>query len=113
MEEQKYLQKDVLEIDSHELLIRFLLKCKNDSRSDNSKATAISSCADLVTAVYYYRRYPNVNDFIEKYLKNKENYFHLQWARTTWAELSKMTESEMSDLVINQIDMVDNSSEEQ
>ncbi len=113
MEDQKYLQKDVLEIDSHELLIRFLLKCKNDSRSDSSKSSAVSSCADLVTAVYYYRKYPNVNDFIEKYLKNKENYFHLQWARTTWTELSKMTEAERSDLVINQIYIVDNFSEEQ
>lgn len=112
MEKNTYLQKNSLEIDSLELLIRFLLKCKNDAHKNEHKSKFISSCADIVAAVHYYRRYPNVNDFISKYLKDKENYFQLQWARVTWASLSKMTEAEISNLVINQIYLVDNSEEE-
>lgn len=111
MDNQQYIEKGSLSIDSQELLIRFLLKCKNDSKKNECRTDFISSCADIVTATYYYRRYPNVNDFINKYLKEKQNYFHLQWARKTWAKLSEMSESDISNLVINQICMVDNSDE--
>lgn len=97
------IQQNKLEIDSHELLIRFALKCKKDG----------SVCAaDLVTAVYYYRKYPNVTDFITKYLPYNQDYFQIQWVRSSWANFSKMTESEISDLVINQIILVANSEEE-
>lgn len=102
-------QKSTLEIDSFELLIRFLQKCKNDIEKDGPRSDFISACADIVTAVYYFRKHPNVNDFIEKYLKDKENYLQLQWARTTWDKLSKMTNIEISDLVIKQIQIIDNS----
>lgn len=111
MENNYPLKENALEIDSYELLIRFLLKCKIDSEKDEPRAKFISSCADIVTAIYYYRRYPDVNDFINKYLKSKKNYFHLQWARNTWATLSKLTDTEVTEIVINQISIIDNSDE--
>ena len=111
MEKEQSLQKNTLEIDSLELLIRFLIKCKGDAQKNESKSKTITSCSDIVAAIYYYRRYPDVTDFIQKYMKSKEDYFQLQWARATWAALSKMSESEISNLVIYQIQLVDNSQE--
>ncbi|MBI3590762.1 MAG: hypothetical protein HY094_05200 [Candidatus Melainabacteria bacterium] len=112
MEKEQSLQKNTLEIDSLELLIRFLIKCKSDAQKNESKSKTITSCSDIVAAVYYYRKYPNVNDFIQKYMKKKEDYFQLQWTRATWATLSKMSEPELSDLVMYQIQLVDNSQED-
>lgn len=106
-------QNKTLEIDSFELLIRFLQKCKNTIEIDEPRAHFISACADIVTAIYYYRKYPYVNDFIEKHLKDKENYFQVQWARSTWRKLSKMTTAEMCELVIKQVQMIDNSDQDE
>ena len=106
-------KQNTLFIDSLELLIRFILKCKNDVKRNKADVNLVSSCADIVSAVYQYRRYPNINKFIEKYLTGKEDYFKLQWARATWAKLSTLTEAEISELVINQIQLVDNSLQEQ
>lgn len=105
MDNELSLQKNSLEIDSLELLIRFILMCQNEAKKNELKYSLVS-CIDIVTAVYYYRRYPNVNDFINAYLKENEDYFKLQWVRTTWNNLSKMSEPELSNLVINQISLV-------
>ena len=112
MENKPSLQKSPLQVDSLELLIRFLIKCKQDAENDELRAKFISSCADIVAAVYYYRKFPNVNEFIEKYLNHKDAYLQLQWTRTTWASLSKMSDAEISDLVINQVQIVDNLEED-
>lgn len=109
MDKEPYLRENNLDIDSMELLFRFLQLCKEVVKKSGACSDTISSCADIVAAVYYYRRYPDVNNFIYKYLKNKENYFQLQWTRDTWARFSKLTETELSELVINQIYSVDNS----
>lgn len=113
MDSNKSIQNNNLTIDSFELLIRFLQKCKSDSESNENRASVISSCADIIAAAYYYRKFPNVNDFIEKYLKDKEDYFYLQWARSTWAKFSKMTEPGLSEVVINQILTIDNFEEDE
>jgi hypothetical protein len=113
MEPNQSIQNNKLKIDSFELLIRFLQKCKNDSEANEARAPIISSCADIIAAAYYYRKFPNVNDFIEKHLKNKENYFYLQWARSTWSKFDKMTAAELGDLVINQILTIDNFEEDE
>ena len=113
MENDSHLTKDTLTIDSLELLLRYLIKCKNDAKKDESRSKFIFSCADILAAVYYYRTYPNINDFIEKYMNDKDNYFQIQWARTTWANLGKLTNAEISNLVIKQISLVDNLEEEQ
>ena len=107
MENEIQANKKTLEIDSHELLLRFLLECK-DSTSNNEFRKSIIHGADLVTAVFYYRRYPKVEDFIEKYIKGNYDYFLLQWIRSTWDTFSKMSENELSELVINQISTVAN-----
>lgn len=102
--ENESLQENTLEIDSHELLTRFVFKCKKDERV---------CAADIVSAVYYYRKYPGVNDFITKFLVNNQDYFQIQWVRSTWNKLSQMSQEELSELVINQINLVANSEEEQ
>ena len=113
MDPNQSIQNNKLKIDSFELLIKFLQKCKSDSEANESRASIISSCADIIAAAYYYRKFPNVNDFIEKYLKNKENYFYFQWARSTWSKFGKMTDAELSNLVINQILTIDNFEEDE
>lgn len=105
MENELSLQKKSLEIDSLELLIRFILMCQNEAKKNELKFSLTSSI-DIVTAIYYYRRYPNVNDFINAYLKDNEDYFKLQWIRKTWDDLSKLSEVELSEIVINQISLV-------
>ena len=113
METNPLMRENTLQINLHELLMRFLIKCKNDIEHNEQRASFISSCADIVAAVYYHRQIPDVNDFINKYLKNKNDYLQIQWARKTWETLSRMSEPEISDLVINQIYSVDYSEEEQ
>lgn len=112
MENNLSLQKETLNIDSHELLLRFILKCKKESENNENK-DLLTSAADLVTAVYYYRKYPDADNFISQYLSNSQDYFQIQWVRRTWANLSKLTPDEHSNLVINQISLVANSEEEQ
>lgn len=109
MENNLPTKDEVQQIDSNELLLRFIMKCSN-SENDDFSATK-SSSANLVSAVYYFRKYPDINDFLSKHLKDNKDYFLIQWTRTTWAKLSSMTEEEISDLVINQICLVDNSEE--
>ena len=105
MGKEMYLSKG--QIDSMELLSRFILNCKNRVHEGEFKSPALSY-ADIVTAVYYYRKYPDPNVFITEYLKDMKDYFLLQWVRATWASLSKMTPTEISELVINQITLVAN-----
>lgn len=110
MENNLPVKEEGLEIDSNELLIRFIMRCTNNDSSEF--AASKSSSANLVSAVYYFRKYPDINDFLSKQLKESKDYFLIQWTRTTWAKLSSMTEEEISELVINQISLVDNSEEE-
>lgn len=91
-----------LAIDSQELLFRFIVSCQN-SFEKNSLKYSLLSCADIVSAVHYYRKYPNVNEFINTYVRDKKDYFKIQWIRSTWATFSNMTEEELSNLIINQI----------
>ncbi len=111
MENNLPIQENTQIIDSMELLTRFLIKCKEELQRDEEKVLVINCSADLVTAVYYYRKYPDVNEFINKYLKNSNNYFHIQWVRATWITFSKMSPEEISNLVINQISAVADSEE--
>lgn len=104
------IQKNKLEIDSLELLIRFLTICKNESDTTEFKAE-LDCTVDVVTAVYYFRRYPNVEDFINEHMKNSSNYFQIQWARKIWQEFSQKSQAELSDLAINRISLVANSEE--
>ncbi|OGI18696.1 MAG: hypothetical protein A3B68_03375 [Candidatus Melainabacteria bacterium RIFCSPHIGHO2_02_FULL_34_12] len=106
-------QGNTLQADSLELLTRFLIQCKSDTESQSDRKEVVNSSADLVTAVYYYRRYSDVNEFISKYLKNNNDYFHIQWIRTTWDSLSKMSDAQISELVINQITIIANPDEEE
>lgn len=106
------LQGDTLEIDSLELLIRFVIICKNLAENNELKSQLLGS-ADIVSAVYYYRKFPNVEDFINLFMKNTGEYFQIQWARKTWAEFSRMSHAELSELVINKISFVANLEKEQ
>ena len=104
--------KDSFSIDSFQLLSRFVTECKEVSKEHDYYPTPLCS-ADILTAVYYYRVFPDVTHFIEKIYKNRDNYFQLQWIRNTWNKLSNMNESELSELVIKQISSVTNFTEEQ
>jgi len=101
-----------LNVDSFELLIRFILECRDKAEKDDS-AYPLFDSANLVTAIYYFRRYADVNEFLEQFVKSSNDYFQIQWVRSTWAYLNKMSEAELCDLVINQITLVANSKEEQ
>ena len=101
-----------LKINSFELLSNFVVQCKKVLRSDEHYPISLCS-ADILTAVHYYRLYPDVEYFIENVFKFKQNYFQLQWVRAVWARFSKMTEVELSELVINQIILVAKLEEEQ
>ena len=98
------LKQNTNQIDWQELLIRFIHSCKKDTQMYS---------ADIISAVYYYRRYPKAEDFINSFLAENQDYFQIQWVRSTWAYLSKMSDVQLCDLVINQITLVDNSKEEQ
>ena len=101
-------QGNTLEIDSLELLVRFIIMCKNRAEESELKLHFIAN-ADLVSAVYYYRKYPNIDDFLNIHMKDNADYFQIQLARQAWAEFSIMTQAELSDFVINKISLVDNS----
>ena len=113
MENELSLNQDTLKIDHFEILSRFIINCKQRSSQETTFKLLLYCSADIAAAVYYYRKYPDVNKFISECLKNSCDYLQLQWVRSTWARLSSMTEEEMSDLVINQILLVANSEEEQ
>ena len=97
-------------INSIELLTRFVSECKEASQGQDYYPISLCS-ADILTAVYYYRFFPDVDEFIELAFKSRNNYFHLQWVRSMWNKLSKMSEAEVSNLVIKQITTVANSPE--
>ena len=101
-----------IKINGFELLSNFVTQCKKVTKNDDYYPTALCA-ADILTAVYYYRLYPDVEYFIENVFKFKHNYFQLQWVRSIWQRFSKMTEPELSDLVINQITLVAKLAEEQ
>ena len=112
MENELPLKNEEVKVNSFELLTDFVSECKKIVRDDDYYPTALCS-ADILTAVYYYRLYPDVGYFIENVFKFKNNYFQLQWVRSVWSRFSNMTESELSDLVINQIKLVAKLGEEQ
>ena len=101
-----------IKINSFDLLANFVTQCKKIVRNDDYYPTTLCS-ADILTAVYYYRLYPDVEYFIENIFKFKHNYFQLQWVRTIWTRFSKMADAELSELVINQITLVAKLEEEQ
>ena len=105
-------ESNILEVDYLELLTRIILSCNDLSQSDPSKTESIKA-ADIISAAYYFRRYPDVDDFIEKFLKKHNDYFQLQWIRSAWSKFHKLSEEELSELVIDQICLVANLEEEQ
>ncbi len=112
MENELPIQSEEININSFELLSSFVSQCKQVIRNDDYYPTVLCS-ADILTAVYYYRLYPNVEYFIKNVFKFKNNYFQLQWVRATWQRFSEMTDVELSNLVINQIMLVAKLEEEQ
>ena len=112
MENELPIQNEDIKINSFELLANFVSECKKIVRDDDYYPTVLCS-ADILTAIYYYRQYPDVKYFIENVFKFKDNYFQLQWVRAIWSKFSSMTEAELSTLVINQITLVAKLAEEQ
>ncbi len=112
MENELPIRNEDIKIDSFELLSNFVSQCKKVLNNNDYYPTALCS-ADILTAVYYYRQYPDVEYFIKDIFKYKNNYFQLQWVRSTWSKFKSMTEDELSDLVINQITLVAKLEEEQ
>ena len=112
IENELSVQSEEVEINSFELLAGFVSECKKIVREDDYYPTVLCS-ADILTAVYYYRLYPDVEYFIENVFKFKHNYFQLQWVRSIWLRFGKMTDAELSELVINQIILVAKLGEEQ
>ena len=112
MENELPIQKEGLKINSLALLSNFIAQCKKVAKNNDYYPTALCS-ADILTAVHYYRLYPDVEYFIENVFKFKTNYFQLQWVRSMWSRFSKMSEAELSNLVINQITLVAKLEEEQ
>ena len=110
--QEKNIESEEIKVNSFELLSNFVSECKNIVKSDDYYPTTLCS-ADILTAVYYYRLYPDVEYFIENIFKFKHNYFQLQWVRSVWLRFSKMTDGELSELVINQITLVAKLAEEQ
>ena len=93
-------QRQNLEIDSLELIVRYALICEESG-----------GCPDIVTAIYYFRRYPNVHDFINEHVKEcsgDKNYeTKVQWLKIIWTYLSTMGDMELSDLIIKEISQAD------
>lgn len=104
-------EKNKEAIDSQELLIRFNLDCNKKAQNSELKSLALYS-SDIVSAVHYFRKYPDVGEFIERFLKNNKEYFQIQWVRSTWNKLSQMSQEELSEVVINQINFVAKQEEE-
>lgn len=102
---------DVKSIDNIELLTRFTASSKGLAEQSDMKSSIITSI-DVVTAVYYFRQYQSADDFINKFLKGNSDYMLLQWVRVTWDKLHKMSEEDISDLVIKQFDLITNAEAE-
>ena len=105
------IQEESLLINSHELLVKFILAYTNEGKNTADLNKETITCANTVSAIYYFRKFPNVEDFINNHLKINKDYFMIQWIRSTWAKYAAMTSEELSDLVINQLTLVDNSEE--
>ncbi len=105
------IKEETLAVDSSELLLRFIHECTNTKNKIENEENPLLTSANLVSAVYYYRRHPNIEEFLNMILKDSKDYFMIQWIRTTWDKLSSMTEEEICDLVINNISIVANSEE--
>lgn len=112
MENELPIQNEEIKINSFELLSNFVSQCKKIVRDGDYYPSALCS-ADILTAVHYYRLYPDVEYFIEHIFKFKNNYFQLQWVRSIWSRFRAMSEAELSNLVINQITLVAQLEEEQ
>ena len=112
MENEIFIGESQPTINSMELLCRFILECKNIAQGEEYYPASLCS-ADILTAVYYFRKYPNVDDFINNIYKSAKSYFQLHWIRSIWSRFSKMSQAELSELVINQITLVANLQEEQ
>ena len=112
MENEQSTTSNPLPIDSSQLLERFIRICEHTPDYNPFKCL-VSSSMNILIIVHYFRKYKDVNEFINKYFNYDQDYFHLQWVRAMWNKLSKMSESEISELVINQITLVANSEEEQ
>ncbi len=111
MENNLPVEKEPLKVSTQELITRFVDFCKFLSK-DCKEGKSIPLCtADIVTAVYYYRKHQDVNEFLTKYITYNQDYFQIQWIRSMWSTFQNMTAVELSDLVINQITSVDNSTE--
>ncbi len=104
MENELFLD-DIKCVNSMELLARFTHDSKKGLQDSELPSFLVNS-VDLITAVYYFRIYPNVNDFINRFLSNNKDYFLLQWVRNTWDKLSGMTQEEISNSVITQVEIV-------
>ena len=65
MENDLSLDQDALKIDQSEVLIRYVASCRKLSEESKFKISLTCS-ADIVAAVYYYRKYPDVNKFISE-----------------------------------------------
>ena len=111
IENELPIQKEI-KINPFELLSNFVSQCKNIVGGDKYYPTALCS-ADILTAVYYYRLYPDAQYFLDNIFKLKHNYFQIQWVRSIWQRFAKMTDAELSELVINQITLVAKLGEEQ
>ena len=112
IENKSPVQSEEIKVNLFELLSGFVSECKKIVKEDDYYPTTLCS-ADILTAVYYYRMYPDVEYFIENIFKFKHNYFQLQWVRSIWSRFSNMAEAELSELVINQITLVAKLEEEQ
>ena len=112
MENELPIQSGEGKVNSFELLSNFVTQCKKIVKEDDYYPTTLCS-ADILTAVYYYRMYPDVEYFIENIFKFKHNYFQIQCVRDMWQRFAKMTDAELSELVINQITLVAKLGEEQ
>ncbi len=110
--QERNTESEGVKINPFELLSNFVSECRKIVREDDYYPTVLCS-ADILTAVYYYRLYPDVEYFLENIFKFKENYFQMQWVRSIWSRFSKMTEVELSEIVINQIMLVAKLAEEQ
>ena len=112
MDNETNTHKQTFNIDSFQLLSRFVGECKELANGLDYYPHSLCS-ADIITAVYYYRVFPDADTFIEKAFKSSKNYFQLQWVRSMWAKFDDMSNEQLSTLVINQIGSVANLTEEQ
>ncbi len=102
------IHQETLNINSHELLVKYVLASTEDGQNCDGSKKELISAANTVSSIYYFRKFPNVEDFIRVHLAKCNDYFLIQWVRNTWLELGAMTSEELSELVINKLTSVDN-----